>query len=396
MCLFSFLSALCKYSRVIFHRRRYTSGHIGKINMCVNKIRCIFYMNPSSIWIPFPEISRRMALLLSGRKIKLVVCALFAWVFVEINCTVKMFRFFQKFDVKSKLFQSKTNQTKTPRSNSFRQSCRSIRIISSVFGMSYFHRSSSKASKLASIAYATGIFIVFLASFLYRILNIQPMLCNANAVSYSVLGIQQILSIIAITTIYHQVLFYKSKFAHLLELVTLIEHKCEMLNIQLDYRRFATKILCEILAVVAYISISFAFFVIYYNVWDIGLITLELFVSIIPMLVIILNLMTFINVVWLTRNGVQRIKDFLLQFCAMESLLSDVRSNEVWTVKLMTNQTPYELFNKFKQISQIYGCVCEMANHLNDIFGLSNLASMGKCSLGKLHPIWLNMHVKSR
>lgn len=269
---------------------------------------------------------------------------------------------------------------------SFCRCFRSIHIISSVFGISYFQQLHSNSRKFASVAYSMAIFIVFVASFLYRILNISPMLCNANAVSYSVVGIQQILGTIAIVLIYYQVLFYKSQFAYLLELVTLIEHEFVQLNIQFTYKRFAMKILFEIIVVIAFVYLSFAFFVIYYKVWDIRLIALELFVSVNPMLAVTINLMTFINVIWFIRNGFQHVKYFLTDLCAIESLLTDGRSNEVWTVKLMI-QIPCGLFFKYKQISRIYEFLYEMTNLLNTIFGLSNLASMGKCSFGKLSSI---------
>lgn len=276
--------------------------------------------------------------------------------------------------------------TKAHLYNSFRQSIRSLHIILSVFGISYFHQDSSK--KLQRIAYSVCIFVVFITSFLFRILYITPMLCDANKVSHSVIGIQQILSTITIVTIYYQFLFYQTKFVHLLELVTIIEHAFTMLNIKLNYKLFAMKIFCEILAILAFISTSFAFFVIYYNVWNISFIALELFVTINPLLVIILNLMIFINAVWFIRDGIKCIKDCLIHLCAIDSLLLDGQSNEMWTVKLMIIQMPYEFYDKYTQLSRIYAALFEMANHLNEIFGLSNLASMGKCLFEKLHSIY--------
>lgn len=294
-----------------------------------------------------------------------------------------MFKLFRIFDVKSTIFRPKPQHSK-----SFYPSFRPMHIVSSLFGISYFHRLHSVSKKLASIAYTLAIFILFVVSFLYRITNTSPTLCNANAVSYSVIGIQQILSTIAIVTIYYQVLFYKSQFAHLLELVTLIEHEFVMLNIKCICKRFAMKILCEIIVVIAFFYISLAFFIIYYNVWDIDLIALELFGVINPLLAITLNLMTFINAVWFIRSGFQHIKQFLIDLCAIDSLLlADGHSNEVWTVKLMIKM-PSELFCKYKQIARIYELLFEMADHLNDIFGLSNLASMGKYSFGKLQVIY--------
>lgn len=289
--------------------------------------------------------------------------------FISKVNNIIMLRLFKIFDVISKIFQ--------PKPRSFYQSFRSMHMISSLFGISYFQRLHSISRKLASIAYSLAIFIAFVAAFLYRIINTSPALTKANTVSHSVFGIQQILGIIAIVTIYYQVLFYKSQFTQLLELVTLIEHEFVMMNMQCICKRFAMKILSEIIFVVAFYFISFVFFVIYYNVWDIELIALELLGTVYPLLAIVLNLMTFRNAVWFIRNGLQHIKQFLVDLCAIDSLLVDGRSNEVWTVKLM-KKMPNGLFYKYKQIARIHELLFKMANHLNDIFGLSNLTSMGK------------------
>lgn len=259
--------------------------------------------------------------------------------------------------------------------------------MSSLFGISYFQRSHSIPQKSASIAYALAILIAFVASFLYRLLNMSPLLCNANTVAYSVIGIQQILSTIAIFAIYYQVLFYKSKFVYMLSRVTLIEREFVTLNMQFPYKRFALNIFVQIMVVVVCFPVSFAFFVIYYNVRDIGLIAVELFVSVNPMLAITLNLMIFTNAVWFIRNALQYMKKVLMDLCAIDSFLADGHSNEVRTVKLMI-QLPNGLHCKYKQIARIFELLFEMADQLNDIFGLSNLASMGKCSFGKLQLIY--------
>lgn len=293
-----------------------------------------------------------------------------------------MFESFKIFVVKLTALRPQRQQN-----NSFYQSFRAVHKVASLFGISYFQRLHSIPQKSASIAYTLAIFITFVASFLYRILNMSPLLCNANAVAYSVIGIQQILSTIAILTIYYQVVFYKSKFVHMLKLVTLIEREFVTLNIQFRYKRFAMHIFAQILVVTVFLLVSFAFFVIYFNIRDIRLIALELFVSMNPMLAITLNLITFANAVWFIRNGLEYMKDILMGLCAIDSLLADGQSNEVRTVKLMT-QMPYGLFGKYKQIARIYELFYEMADHLNDIFGLSNLASMGKCSFGKLQAIY--------
>lgn len=291
-----------------------------------------------------------------------------------------MFRSFKIFDVKSTRFRPKPI-------NSFCQSFRSVHRMSSLFGITYFQRSHSISQKSAGIAYALAISIVFVASFLYRLLNFPPLLCTANTVAHSVIGIQQILGTAAIFTIYYQVVFYKSTFKHMLSLITLIEREFVTLNIQFPYKRFALNIFVQMLVVITFFPVSFAFFVIYYNVRDIGLIALELFVSINPMLAITLNLMIFSNAVWFIRTALRCTKSVLMDLCAIDSFLTNGHSNEVRTVKSIM-QMPNGLLRKYKQIARIFGLLFDVADHLNHIFGLSNLASMGECSFGKLQLIY--------
>lgn len=253
---------------------------------------------------------------------------------------------------------------------------RPIHIISLAFGISYFSEKGTVWSRILNILYTLFVFIVFMGCFLYRISRVPPMLCQSDAVSHSVIGIQQILAIFVVAFIYYQVLFYKTQFHDLLKLISKTETAFSVLNINFSYTRFTYLILFEVIFVTILLYASFIFFAIYYKLPHFGIILLELFTSINPMLIIILNLMTFANLAWYICDRLQILRHFLIDVCAIDSLVAN-HSNEVWKVKLM-QETPSGLYAEFKKIAQIYEQLFSMVNQLNDIFGFSNLASMGK------------------
>lgn len=257
------------------------------------------------------------------------------------------------------------------------QSFRSIHIISNIFGISYFTTVNSKSFQILSKLHTLAVLIVFIACFSYRISGVSPQFCQSDAVSTSVTGIQQILAISVLIAIYYQNLFYKNRFQNLLKLTSAVDNEFFALNSHVFfYNYFGRKILFELIGMIVFICASVVFFVFYYRVQDIGLILLELFSTINPMVVIILNLMTFCNMTWFIRNKFRSLKHFLMNARAVDSLDAS-KSNRVWQVKL-TRETPTELHRRFKKIAQIYEMLFCMVNHLNDIFGLSNLTSMGR------------------
>lgn len=253
---------------------------------------------------------------------------------------------------------------------------RPINGILCVFGISHFSVKKSRLVRVVHLFYTWTVLTVFIGSFLYRISNVPPALCQPNAVAHSVMEIQQILSTIVLITIYYQVIFYEEKFNHLKLLMSLAEDALLMLNNNLPSEHLMTKILCEVIFLTIYIYVSFILFVIFYKVEKIEFMLLELFSSINPMFVINLNLMTFVNLAWFTRDRFQILKCVLIDACKFDlSVVTD--PNEALKATLIC-QTPNELRNEFKKISQAYELLFNMINILNEMFGYSNLASMGK------------------
>lgn len=252
-----------------------------------------------------------------------------------------------------------------------------LNIISSVFGISYLHETKSKSLQIFSKLYTLTVCTVLFVSFLYRISSVLPQFCQPDAVSTSVMGIQEILATFVVTTIYYQVLFNQNQFRSVQNLISTADTRFSMLNIRFPSKNFERKIFIEVTTVIGFICMAFIFFVVYYKVHSIGLILLEFFSSIAPMVVIILNLMIFSDMAWLIRNRFRMLKHFLVDVCAVGTLIADESNIEVWKVKL-TRETPSGLHRELNRIAKIYELLFCAVNHLNDIFGLSNLTSMGK------------------
>lgn len=274
----------------------------------------------------------------------------------------------------------KIKPTKPRRVNSCNSSLRSLHIACSVFGISYFAEFSSLPSRILHIAFTLLHFGIFVCSFMYSISYVAPKFCKSDAVSQSVMGIHQILAIIAVIAIYYQILFHKGSGKKLLDHLSAVENGFSALNIAFPSKRFVTKMLIELLVLVGFVYASFIFFVIYYEVRHITVMLLELVSTIHPLLVIILNLMTFANFAWLIRDGFGILRRTLMDMCAIDS------SKQVKTLRA----APLALWRDFKNLAHIYEQLFAMVNYQNDIFGLSNLASMGKSTWNNSHNCQLN------
>lgn len=269
---------------------------------------------------------------------------------------------------------------KCPSNDLLRHSFRPIHFISLAFGISYFRGNSSIWWQIIlNNLYTLIVCTVLIGCFIYRISSIPPMLCQSDAVSHSVIGIQQILATIVVAFIYYQVLFYKTHFHDLLKLISKTETDFLLFNTNFSYKRFACLILFQVIFVTVLLYVSFIFFAIYYKLPNFGVILLELFTCINPMLVIIINLMTFANLVHLIRNRFQILRHHLIDVCAIDSMDAN-DSNEVWKLELAQNSSN-GLYSELNKIAQIYEHLFSMVNQLNDIFGFSNLASMGELIL---------------
>lgn len=251
---------------------------------------------------------------------------------------------------------------------------RPIHIVLRIFGITFFTAQQSRRFQILDMFYTLICFMAFVGSFSYRISSEVARFCQSDPVAQSVMGIQQMLSTLAIIAIYFQVIFYREQFHELIKTITSTNDAFSTMNVTFSEKKFATKILCEVILLTAFIYITFIVFVIYYDVRQIEFILLELFTSINPMLIIIVNVTKFVNFTWFIYDKFEMLKHILTDVCAID-LSNETDSNGVCKVKLI-RETAHGLYDDFRKITHIYELLFTMAQNLNDIFGFSNLASM--------------------
>lgn len=250
-----------------------------------------------------------------------------------------------------------------------------VHILCSFFGLSFFHYSSIKWIRWLNFAYSLIVFLIFTSFFVYRISNDSPKLSQINAVGQSVIGIQHILGFLVVAAVYYKSFCCRSRFQNLMKSIGIIDDRFKSINIRFLYKRLAMKILFEVIMVLSFFGSSFLFFIIHYQVKNIFSILIELFVSINSLFVIYLNLVIFINISWCLQTRFNTLKGFLIDVYAIDSV---IRMNKIamWKVKFF-HEKSYGLHEQLKYIVQLYESLYECTGHLNNIFGLTNLAAMG-------------------
>lgn len=259
--------------------------------------------------------------------------------------------------------------------NHINSSFKPVHILCALFGLSFFHYSSIKWIRWLNFAYSLIVFFVFTSFFLYRISSDSPKLSQMNAVGQSVIGIQHILGFLVVAAIYYKSFCCRLQFQNLMKSIEIIDVRFKSINIRFLYKSVAKKILFEVVLVLSVFGSSFLFFIIHYQVEDLFCILIELFVSINSLFVIYLNLITFINISWCLQRRFNTLKDFLIDVCAIDSGIG-MNKSDVWKVKLLRRKS-YRIHKQLKYIAQLYESLYECAGHLNNIFGLTNLAAMG-------------------
>lgn len=258
--------------------------------------------------------------------------------------------------------------------NHIRTSFKPIYIVCAFFGL-FFHCSSIKWIRWLHFAYSLIVFIVFNAFFFYRILNDFPKFSQMNAVSQSVIGIQHILGFMVVAAIYYKSFCCRSVFQSLMKSVEIIDDRFKSINVRFLYKRFAMKILFEVVLVLSLFGSSFLYFIIHYKVNDIFSILIEFFVSIYPLFLIHLNSITFINISWYLQKRFNRLKGYLIDVCAID-LVVGMNKSDIVKVKLFHGKSN-KLHKQLKYIAKLYESLYECSGQMNNIFGLTNLAAMG-------------------
>lgn len=251
---------------------------------------------------------------------------------------------------------------------------RPLEIVCNIFGASVTSIRQRQFIVYLSIVYTIIHAIISIGLTFYRIANIKPHFCQQSAISQSVNGIQQILGLGVVATVYYQTLFRKADVQKVLKILLKSDQELLQLNAILKYKVFGVKIVIETIFVVLYAYAAFIIFAVHYNVSDLRMLAFEFVSAINPMVLGNLVLLMFINFCWHIRNKFAKLREILENFVRHDS--GHGKNDEIWTIKAKIG-TSKVLFNQIQRIARIYESLFDAVNVLNRIFGLSNLTSIG-------------------
>lgn len=236
----------------------------------------------------------------------------------------------------------------------------------------------SNVQRGLNFVYAFFVAAILLTVIVCRVEYISPKYGNVDAVIHSVICIQQLLILVTIIAIYYETFCYPDRMETVLQLLDDIDRAFVQLNIKFDYRRFRWKIFIEIIGLSALIHITFVALCTYHQFRLFSDILYELFGRFYPMYLVNAMLLMFVNFCCLIKNKFTALKQLLRDFCDIIDAFGDSEiddMHEIWKIKLMQT-TPRTFFSELKQIASIYESLFIVVNHLNTIFGLSNLTSL--------------------
>lgn len=243
-----------------------------------------------------------------------------------------------------------------------------------IFGVTVTSTPQCKLINLLSHVYTVLHFLVSLMLSLYRIGYIEPQFCQSNAISQSINGIQQILGLIVMVSIYYQTLFRKSDVRKMLKLLSQSDKQLLQLNSTIEQKTFRVKILIESMTVFVYAYAAYIFFAIRYNVTSFKLLVIEFVSAINPVVLTHLVLLIFVNFCWIIKNKFHILKVILRAIIRSDSQQN--KEDEIW-IEHNPNSCIRVVFDRIKFVAKTYETLFDTVNVLNRIFGLSNLASIG-------------------
>lgn len=224
-----------------------------------------------------------------------------------------------------------------------------------------------------NLVYTICVATTLLAAIVFRIHYVSPKYGSFNIIIHSVIFIQQILIATAILAIYYQTIRSPYGMTTVFQMLANVDRAFAQFNVKFDYRLFHWKVLIEIIILTASIHIAFAALCIHYRIDPFVAFIYELLARFYPIFVINVALLTFINLCCLVRSKFMALKKMLSDSHAVDP--SDGGSDGVWRVKLVQTM-PRTFHDELKQIASVYESLYAIANRLNHIFGLTNLASL--------------------
>lgn len=253
-----------------------------------------------------------------------------------------------------------------------------------LFGISVMSLASNKVFRVLNLCYSLINMCFVIGYTIYCIGFVPSQFGHQNAVSVSVQNMQQIMGITVLFFIYYQVILYKSKIEKIFNIFTQIDLEFQLLNIRFNYKKFERKIIIELVFVVLFIYSLFFVLRSHYEINYLDSIISEYITNIHAIFLIDIVLLMFINFCWHIKCKLTTIKLLLLDLSGIDET-SMIERDEMWKIKFV-QETPKLFIREIRIIATIFERLFKTVNILNNIFGFSNLMTMGE--LIELKQFW--------
>lgn len=237
-----------------------------------------------------------------------------------------------------------------------------------------FSEFKSNIARRLNLVYAYAVATILLAAIVFRMQYVSPKYGDFNIIIHSVICIQQALITLTIVAIFYQSIWHPHRMDAVFQMLTKVDRAFAQFNVHIDYGLFRWKIWIEIIVLSASVHIAFAALCTHFGIDPFAAIIYELLARFYPIFVVNAALLMFINLCCLIKSKFTALKKMLLDFRDIDTVFS-AGSDEVWKVKLVQTMPP-TFYGELKRIANVYELLHDIVNRLNDIFGLTNLASL--------------------
>lgn len=245
-----------------------------------------------------------------------------------------------------------------------------------LFGISVISLTSNKVLRVLKLCYSLINMCFMIGYTIYCIGFVPSKFGHQNAVSVSVQNMQQIMGITVLFFIYYQVILYKPKIDKIFNIFTKIDLEFQYLNIQFNYKKFERKIIIELIFAVLFIYGLFFVLMSHYELNYFDSIISEYIINIHPIFLIDIVLLTFINFCWHIKCKLTALKLLLVDLSRIDEK-SMIERDKIWKIKFV-QETPKLFIREIRIIAAIFEMLFKAVNILNNIFGFSNLMTMGE------------------
>lgn len=238
-----------------------------------------------------------------------------------------------------------------------------------------FSEFESRIARCLSLVYSFVIASILIGAIVFRINYVSPTYGRFKVLIHSVVCIQQIFILLTVLAIYYQSIRYSNRMSTVFQLLTRVDQAFAQFNVKFDYRLFQWKITIEAILLGASIHIAFVAMCTYYSIDPFAAIVYELLARFYPIFVINATLLMFINLCFLIKSKLAALEQVLRGFHGVDDGTS--ADSKIKVISIPSAKFHTEL----KQIVRVYESLYGIVNHLNHIFGLSNLAALALAAI---------------